>query len=425
MKYISIVCMLLCMSVSYVGASYQELPFFDLYGQITNTSHGDSATEITFAVNTKQRETYTRADTIVIGCYDATHYDNRKQLVWQTTVNIQGISNTKAVYATVTIQKWTTDYHVMCHIDDTNIVPEINESNRIAWVTVAAKKWWTTPIAPSPKKPILPVVPAPPVVPTPICTIEKQEACSDVIHEPRGDKYMSSLWLEIPATLKSSISEYRIQWSNWSWSKRYTPGIDDIDRKTNCPVYGTYASQSATVAPPSNCARRVWSYFDDHVHQIRSCETTEQKVCELPPVAIVPPVVTPYPPKECKWDYCNLIPLPIVTPTPPEACVWDYCNLIPLPIVTPEPEDICIWRYCGKRLPPVSKRPPVSKPIIVNPPVIEAPIYIPPVADDDFSSCLWADCPWLWDKDENDFENRRIVNPQSINTEFEWLAWIL
>lgn len=400
MKYLSIVCVLLCVSVSYVGASYQALPHFDLYGQITNTSHGDTATEITFAVNTKQASAYPYADAIVIGCYDATHYDNRKQLVWKTTVNIQWISLQKAVYATLTIQKWATDYHVMCHIDDTNVVPETNDNNRIAWVTVRAKKTWTSPIAPTPTKPTQPVIPTPPVSPAPICTIKKKEVCSEVTLEARGGRYMSSLWLEIPPALTSSISAYRIQWSNGWWSKRYTPGVNDIDRKTNCPSNEIYANQSTTTIPPTNCARRVWSYFDDHVHQIRSCETTEQKVCELPPVNKVPPVITPYPPKECIWDYCNLIPLPIVTPTP---------------------EKECIWRYCGKRLPPVSKRPPIAGPIVH--PIPTPPVDTPAIPDDWFSPCLWEDCPWLSDKDENDFDNRKIVHPQSINTEFAWLSW--
>ena len=399
MKYIYSVCLCCCFFSSFVLAAQHELPAFDLYGQIIDTHHTDQATTIDFAVNTKQRDAYPYADTIVIGCYDATHNDHRKKLVWKTTVTIHWISLQSAVYASVTIPKWTKDYQVMCHIDDTNIVPERNESNFIAWVTVRAKAWWTIvpPQEPVYKHPQPPVVPSP----TPVCTIKKHEACSDVIHEPRWGAYMSSLWLTIPADLKREISEYRIQWFNWSRSKWYTPGVDDIDRKTNCPGDVMYAKNQAKIISPTNCARRVWSYFDDHVHQIRSCFTSEEKVCTLPPVKHTPPVIIPLPPKEC---------------------IWDYCNLIPLPIVSPAPEKECIWRYCGRRLPPVTKRPPVASPIIH--PIPTPPKYSPPLPDDWFSDCLGADCPWRWNNEANNDNQRRIVDPQSINTEFDWLSWL-
>ena len=51
------------------------------------------------------------------------------------------------------------------------------------------------------------------------------------------------------------IVSHRIQWSDGSWSRNFTPGADDIDWVTNYD--GTQ--------------RRVWSYFTDHTHRYVTC----------------------------------------------------------------------------------------------------------------------------------------------------------
>lgn len=93
------------------------------------------------------------------------------------------------------------------------------------------------------------------------CDQEPEQVCSVLKKTKRGDKYMSQLGLTIPTSLQH-INQYRIQWFNGTWSQWYTPGQNDIDWKNNC---GTW------MYPSTSCARRVWSYFDDHTYEIKTC----------------------------------------------------------------------------------------------------------------------------------------------------------
>ena len=70
---------------------------------------------------------------------------------------------------------------------------------------------------------------------------------------PNGTGPFERLGLDISS--HPEITSYRIQWFDGSWSDWYTPGQNDIDSKAN--LDGTQ--------------RRVWSYFDDHVHQYQYC----------------------------------------------------------------------------------------------------------------------------------------------------------
>lgn len=91
--------------------------------------------------------------------------------------------------------------------------------------------------------------------------INNNTSCTTTTMQPRWDKYMSSIWLEIPLSL-NHIQKYRIQWFNGTWSEYYYPWNSDIDRKVN-----------NSCENPVNwiCQRRVRSYFDDHTHEIISC----------------------------------------------------------------------------------------------------------------------------------------------------------
>ncbi len=93
------------------------------------------------------------------------------------------------------------------------------------------------------------------------CEEQPEEVCTTQVKSKRGDKYMSTLGLTIPTSL-SHIKQYRIQWFNGTRSQWYTPGNNDIDRKTNCEWNSTQTN---------NCARRVWSYFDDHTYEVKTC----------------------------------------------------------------------------------------------------------------------------------------------------------
>ncbi len=55
------------------------------------------------------------------------------------------------------------------------------------------------------------------------------------------------------------ILRYRIQWFSGGWSDWYTPGIDDVDWKTN----------------NDGSLRRVWAYFGDHNHEYEKCMTID------------------------------------------------------------------------------------------------------------------------------------------------------
>jgi len=69
----------------------------------------------------------------------------------------------------------------------------------------------------------------------------------------RGDTHFQNLGLDTSA--HPEILQYRIQWFNGNWSPWYTPGVDDIDWKTNL----------------DDTQRRVWSYFADHSHEYIVC----------------------------------------------------------------------------------------------------------------------------------------------------------
>ncbi len=60
-------------------------------------------------------------------------------------------------------------------------------------------------------------------------------------------------------TLDSSkhpeVLNYRIQWFSGTWSEWYTPGVNDLDWKTN----------------PDGSYRLVWAYFGDHTHEYQKC----------------------------------------------------------------------------------------------------------------------------------------------------------
>ncbi|MBS3109125.1 PKD domain-containing protein [Candidatus Woesearchaeota archaeon] len=64
------------------------------------------------------------------------------------------------------------------------------------------------------------------------------------------------------------ILKYRIMWGG-GWSDWYTPGINDVDWKTN----------------DDGTRRRVWAYFNDHTHEIMVCGSE-------PAPANKPPVIT-------------------------------------------------------------------------------------------------------------------------------------
>lgn len=115
---------------------------------------------------------------------------------------------------------------------------------------------------------------------------------------------MSLLGLDIPAHLHH-IQQYRIQRSNGSWSQRYTPGVNDIDRKTNCD-HKRWTTYSNNIVRPDNCTRRVRSYFDDHAYQITSCTTSYTSTCHVPDEK----------PELCRGDDCPIIQLPVIPPYP-------------------------------------------------------------------------------------------------------------
>lgn len=72
---------------------------------------------------------------------------------------------------------------------------------------------------------------------------------------PGGTGPFERLGLDISS--HPEILEYRIQWFEGSWSPWYTPGKNDIDWKKN--IDGT--------------SRRIWAYFDDHVHEYKKCSS--------------------------------------------------------------------------------------------------------------------------------------------------------
>ena len=65
--------------------------------------------------------------------------------------------------------------------------------------------------------------------------------------------------------VKLNVLKYRIRWFNGNWSPWYYPGFWDIDWKTN----------------KDSSIRRVWSYFDDHTHELVTCPDKEFPLHEM------------------------------------------------------------------------------------------------------------------------------------------------
>ncbi|PIW96034.1 hypothetical protein COZ84_00350, partial [Candidatus Kuenenbacteria bacterium CG_4_8_14_3_um_filter_39_15] len=91
--------------------------------------------------------------------------------------------------------------------------------------------------------------------PPPVCATGK----TTIIQEQplRGYVYQA---LGLDISTHPEIMKYRIRWFNGSWSAWYIPGQNDIDWKTNL----------------DGSKRRVWAYFDDHVHEYEKCLQTPQ-----------------------------------------------------------------------------------------------------------------------------------------------------
>ncbi len=91
---------------------------------------------------------------------------------------------------------------------------------------------------------------------------------------PGGTGEFEKLGLDI--SQHPEILKYRIQWFSGYWSPWYTPGKNDVDWKVN--LDGT--------------KRRVWSYFDDHVHEIVACSGDVNKISKprIVPQPVSPPV---------------------------------------------------------------------------------------------------------------------------------------
>ncbi len=70
------------------------------------------------------------------------------------------------------------------------------------------------------------------------------------VYYPTGDGYWPKLRLE--TWLHPEIRRYRIKWFSGNWSPWFTPGVDDVDSKTN----------------EDGTQRRIWSYFHDHEFQV-------------------------------------------------------------------------------------------------------------------------------------------------------------
>ncbi|RJQ35354.1 hypothetical protein C4566_00880 [Candidatus Parcubacteria bacterium] len=91
---------------------------------------------------------------------------------------------------------------------------------------------------------------------------EPEDTCDNVVVDTRsaaGGTAWQDLGLDISA--HPTITRYRIQWFSGYWSPWYTKGVDDID----------------WVDPN----RRVWSYFDDHTHQVEWCQTINDDMSDI------------------------------------------------------------------------------------------------------------------------------------------------
>lgn len=113
----------------------------------------------------------------------------------------------------------------------------------------------------------------------------RSEPCESWVKPARRDLAFTSLKLHVPDIwLAQNIEKYRIQWFNWNWSPRYTAWKDDIDRKDNCGDKFYLGGEKYDPNRPDECARRVWSYFSDHKHEI-VCKENQSIRSEPEPVA--------------------------------------------------------------------------------------------------------------------------------------------
>ena len=91
---------------------------------------------------------------------------------------------------------------------------------------------------------------------------EPGDTCDNIVVDYRpaaGGTYWQDLGLDM--STQEKVTRYRIQWASGYWSPWYTRGVDDIDWKVP--------------------TRRVWSYFDDHRHQIEWCQTINDDVSDV------------------------------------------------------------------------------------------------------------------------------------------------
>ena len=200
---------------------------------------------------------------------------------------------------------------MLCHIDDTNIVPELNDRNHLGRLHIDPKEA----SIPAPKPPVHKPRPKPTPRPTPkpiptpvppVCEERKEYVCEETLHRERKDTYMSDLGLDIPAHLEH-IKQYRIQRNNGTRSKRYTPGQDDIDPKwEGCDPDVRY------FVPPTHCQRRMRAYFGDHTYEIKTCERESETVCTPGKPVYTPPVKPEPTPIGCKRNDCDFVELPSI-----------------------------------------------------------------------------------------------------------------
>ena len=89
--------------------------------------------------------------------------------------------------------------------------------------------------------------------------------CKTWVYAPLHTDFYSEIGMVIP--YYNTIQSYKILWSGATWSKEYTVGTGDMDRKDNC--WGLFEWKDDK---PAQCARRVWSYFEDHSFEITKCK---------------------------------------------------------------------------------------------------------------------------------------------------------
>lgn len=89
--------------------------------------------------------------------------------------------------------------------------------------------------------------------------------CKVWVYTPLKTDFYSEIGMVLP--YYNNIQSYKIQWSDKTWSKEYIVGTGDVDRKDNC--WGLFEWKDDK---PAQCARRVWSYFEDHTFEITQCK---------------------------------------------------------------------------------------------------------------------------------------------------------